>query len=175
MERARAITILWSTPVALVARTRVNLMKVLNNKMGFVAVLACAVVASATVLRADGNVKLTATSTLLNPCNGEIAMGPVDVLLSVKVSQSANGVSVKVHRSFHGELTGDDGNVYHVSSIGKGEFAATAPFYDFTFHNNVIGQGSAPDFEANGTVRVFVNANQEPTTYSASGVSVTCK
>ena len=141
---------------------------------GFAASVAV-VALSAVVLRADGNLKLTATSTLLNPCNGEVAAGPVDVLLNVKVSQSANGVSVKVHRSFHGELTGNQGNTYQVSSIGKGEFAATASFYDFPFHNNVVGHGSAPDFEAEGMVRVFVNADQEPTSYLASGVTVSCK
>jgi len=153
------------------------MMKRLNSMrwVGFAASLAGAVALSAVVVRADGNLKLTATSTLLNPCNNELASGPVDVLLNVKVNQSANGVSVKVHRSFHGELTGAQGNTYQVSSIGSAQFQATASYYDFPFHNNVIGQGSAPDFEANGMVRVFVDANQEPTGYVASGVTVTCK
>ena len=142
---------------------------------GLVASIAGAVVLSVAALHANGTLKLEKTSTLLNPCNGELVTGPVDVLLNVKVSESANGVKVKAHRSFHGELTGNQGNSYMVSSIGNAEFDATAPFYDFEFRNNVVGHGSAPDFEVIGIVRVFVDANQQPTNYGASVISSSCK
>jgi hypothetical protein len=137
--------------------------------------LLCGVAASAAAVRADGTLRLTTTSTLLNPCNGELVTGLVDVELVVQTNESNGGTHVVVHRSFHGTYTGNQGNTYKVSSIANDQLDALAPFYDLTFENNVIGHGQTPDFTAAGNLRVFVNANQEPTGYSASGVSVTCK
>ena len=133
------------------------------------------VVISAGAVGADGTLKITRTSTLFNPCNGETVSGPVDVELVVQTNESHNGTHVVVHRSFHGTLTGNQGNTYKVSSMANDQLDALAPFYDVPFENNVIGHGQVPDFTAAGTVRVFVNANQEPTGYLASGVTVACK
>jgi len=135
----------------------------------------CSAAVSGVALRADNTLKLAATSTLLNPCNSELVSGPVDVELVVAATENQNGVHVKVHRSFHGTLTGNQDNSYKVSSMANAKFDALAPFYDLTFENNVIGLGQAPDFTVTGNLRVFVNANQEPTGYSASAVAATCK
>jgi len=135
----------------------------------------CGVVVSAAAVRADGTLKITRTSTLTNPCNGEVVSGPVDVELVVQTNESNNGTHVVVHRSFHGTLTGDQGNSYKVSSIANDQLDALAPYYDLTFENNVIGLGRTPDFDIVGSLRVFVNANQEPTGYSASVSSATCR
>ena len=95
-------------------------MKVLNSKTrltGFVAMFACAVMASAVALRADGNLKMQATTTLVNPCNGETVTGLVDVLLGVHANSDGH---VKVHRSFHGTLEGNQGNTYQVRTLADG-------------------------------------------------------
>ena len=144
-------------------------MKVFN----FVAMVACAVAVSAVALKADGTLKLTATSTMVNPCNGESVTGPVDVLLGVHANSSGH---VKVHRSFHGTLEGNQGNSYQVSSIANAQFDNTFPFfYVVEGKNNVIGMGDAPDFEVTLRIRVDVDANQEPTGYAAMVTSATCK
>ena len=135
-------------------------------------VLLGCVVASAAVVRADGTLNLTVGSLQFNPCNSETATGSVDAHLLVQVSENGK---VKVHRSFHGTLAGNKGNTYQVSSIANDFFDAPQPYYDVQFHNNVIGLGDAPNFEVLGTARIFVNANQEPTGYSASGQTFICK
>lgn len=135
----------------------------------------CSAAISAAAVRADGTLKLTGTSTLVNPCNGELVTGSVDVELVVQTNESNNGTHVVVHRSFHGTLTGNQGNTYKVSSIANDQLDALASYYDLSFENNVIGHGKAPDFEVAGTLRVFVNANQEPTGYSAIASSSSCK
>ena len=136
----------------------------------------CSVAVSAAALRADGTLKLTTTSTQFNPCNGEWVTGQVDVELMVQTNEKSDGTHVVVHRSFHGTLIGDQGNTYKVSSIANDQIDGLQPFfYDVPFENNVIGQGAAPDFTATGTVRVFVNPDQEPTGYTAFGLNYTCK
>lgn len=139
----------------------------------FTAALVCSVVAATAAARADGNLKTTFNSFQFNPCNGENISGTVDVLLGVHVN--ANG-GVTVFRSFHGTLEGDQGNTYQISSVGQENFDNTFPlYYDVLFHNNVIGVGKAPNFEADATVRIFVNADQEPTGYTVFGTTFTCK
>jgi len=151
-------------------------MKVLKNRMQltqFVAVLAFGVVASAAVVTADDTLKLTATSTMVNPCNGETVTGDVDVLLGVHANSAGH---VKVHRSLHGTLVGNQGNTYQVSSIANAQFEQMFPsYYVVEGRNNVIGKGDAPDFEAVTRIRVDVNANQEPIGYAAMITSATCK
>jgi hypothetical protein len=137
--------------------------------------LLCSVAVAAVGVRADGTLKITRTSTLFNPCNGETVTGPVDVELVVQTNEKSDGTHVVVHRSFHGTLTGNQGNTYKVSSIANDQQDALAAFYDLTFENNVIGQGDAPDFKVEGNLRVFVNATQDPINYSASVTSATCK
>lgn len=136
-------------------------------------VLLGCVVASAAVVRADGTLNLPVNASNYNACNGETATGTVDAHLLVQVNENTG--QVKVHRSFHGTLTGNQGNTYQVSSIANDFFDAPAPYYDVEFHNNVAGLGGAPSFEVLGTSRIFVNANQEPTGYSASGHTFICK
>ena len=151
-------------------------MKVLNSKTrltGFVAMFACAVMASAVALRADGNLKMQATTTLVNPCNGETVTGLVDVLLGVHANSDGH---VKVHRSFHGTLEGNQGNTYQVSSMANAQFDNTFPYYYVVEGtNNVVGLGDAPDFEVSLRIRVDVNSNQEPIGYAAMSTGSTCK
>ena len=136
------------------------------------ALLGC-VVASSVALKADGALQLTANSLQFNPCNGETATGLVDVLLLVQVNEETG--QVKVHRSFHGTLTGNQGNTYQVRSIANDFFDAPQPSYEVAFHNNVTGLGEAPNFETTGTMQLFVDADQNPTGYTASSTSFTCK
>jgi hypothetical protein len=125
----------------------------------FAAALVCSVVAATAGARADGNLKTTFLSTQFNPCNGEIPSGIVDVLFGVHVNEDGG---VNVFRSFHGTLDGNQGNTYQISSVGNEHFDSTATSYDVPFHNNVVGLGKAPSFELDATVRIFVNADQEP-------------
>jgi len=124
---------------------------------------------------ADGTLMGTAHSTLLNPCNGEIVKGPVDFLLVVQTNQTAQGPHIVVHRTFHGTLQGNLGNEYEVRSVGQAEFDALSSQYALSFENNVVGKGSAPNFTATGTVTVFVDADQNPTGYSAVATGAVCK
>ena len=136
--------------------------------------LLCGLVAAAAVVKADGNLKTTGFSTLYNPCNAENVSGPVDVLLGVHVN--SDGTNVTVFRSFHGTLTGDQGNTYKVSSTANQQFDNTFQFYyDVEFHNTVTALGGGPSFETDGVTRIFVDADQNPVGYSASGVTFTCK
>jgi hypothetical protein len=148
----------------------------MRSKVGrfSLALAACLAFAGVGVL-ADGSVWITRTSTLVNPCNGELMTGLVDVHLLVQAQSDANGDHVVVHRNFSGTLTGNQGNSYKVSSIANDQFDALAPFYDLTFENNVKGHGSAPDFWVLGRMRVFVDADQNPVNYAAGVISATCK
>jgi hypothetical protein len=139
----------------------------------FVAMLAFTIVASAAAIRADGNLKLTGTSTMTNPCNGELVTGVVEVVLGVHAN--ANG-HVKVHRSFHGTLEGDEGNTYQVSSIANKQFDNTFPFfYVIEGTNHVTGLGDGPDFDVETRIRVDVDEDQQPVGYAAMVTSATCK
>lgn len=139
----------------------------------FAAALVCSVLAATAGARADGNLKSTFLSTQFNPCNGEIPSGIVDVLFGVHVNEDGG---VTVFRSFHGTLEGDQGNTYQISSVGNEHFDTTNPvYYDVPFHNNVVGLGKAPSFEADATVRIFVNADQEPINFLVFGYTPTCK
>jgi hypothetical protein len=146
-------------------------MKILKTRV--VAMVVCAVVASAAVLRADGTLKMTAISTMVNPCNGETVRGPVDVLIGVHANPNGH---VQVHRSFHGTLDGNQGNTYQVSSIANAQFDNTFPyFYVIEGRNNVIGLGGAPDFEVTLRIRVDVDADQQPVGYAAAVTGAVCK
>ena len=125
----------------------------------FVAMLTLALVASAAALRADGNLKLTGTSTLGNPCNGELLTGLVEVILGVHANVNGH---VKVHRSLHGTLEGDQGNTYQLSSVANKQFDNTFPsFYVIEGTNHVTGLGDGPDFDAEVRIRVDVDADQQ--------------
>jgi hypothetical protein len=136
-------------------------------------VLLGCVVASAAVVRADGTLNLTVGSFQFNPCNNESVRGTVDAHLVVQVNKNTG--RVKVHRSFHGTLSGNQGNTYQISSVANDFFDAPQPFYDVEYHNNVIGLGDAPDFEVWGRTQIHVNANQEPIGYAAHGHTIICK
>ena len=138
----------------------------------FGAALVCSVVAATAGARADGNLKTTFLSTQFNPCNNEIPSGIVDVLLGVHVNEDGG---VNVFRSFHGTLEGNQGNTYQISSVGNEHFDSTSSSYDVPFHNNVVGLGKTPSFELDATVRIFVNANQDPIGFIVVDPTVTCK
>jgi hypothetical protein len=44
-----------------------------------------------------------------------------------------------------------------------------------SFENNVVGQGSVPNFTVTGTVKVFVDADQNPIGYIAAVTNAVCK
>lgn len=111
----------------------------------------------------DKTFRFTGIFGLLNPCNGEITNGPIDINIVVTTTVTGNGdVKVNVHHTSHGRLTGDQGNTYQISRHAKDRFDAIAGSYDIPWTGNFIATGSAPDFTADGTVRVFVNAENEP-------------
>jgi hypothetical protein len=111
----------------------------------------------------DNTFRFTGSFGLLNPCNGEITNGPIDINIVVTTTETGNGdVKVNVHHTSHGTLTGNQGNTYQISRHAKDRFDAIATSYDIPWTGNFIATGSAPDFTADGTLRVFVNAQNEP-------------
>ena len=100
---------------------------------------------------------------LQNPCNGEMTNGTIDINIVVTSNETGNGdVKVNVHHTSHGRLTGNLGNTYQVSRHAKDRFDAIAASYDVPWTGQFIATGSAPDFTVDGTLRVLVNAENEP-------------
>jgi hypothetical protein len=112
---------------------------------------------------ADNTLRFSGTFGLQNPCNGEITNGTIDINIVVTTTQTGNGdVKVNVHHTSHGTLTGNLGNTYQISRQAKDRFDAIASSYVIPWTGEFIATGSAPDFTADGQLRVFVNAQNEP-------------
>ena len=111
----------------------------------------------------DNTINFTGSFGLVNPCNSETVSGPIEVYIVVSTAQTGNGVvKVNVHHNSHGTLTGNQGNEYQISRRSKGQFDAIASQYVIEWTGEFIGTGSAPNFTAEGTLRVLVNSENEP-------------
>ena len=115
------------------------------------------------IAKADNTVSFTGSFAVVSPCNGELASGPIDVFIVVSSSETGEGTTrVNVHHSSHASLNGSQGNVYEVSRFAMAQFDELANHYDVPWTGRFVGKGGAPDFTASGTLRVFVNAQNEP-------------
>lgn len=111
----------------------------------------------------DNTLMFTGNFGLVNPCNGELTLGPIAVKIVVTTATTGNGdVKVNVHHTSHGLLSGNQGNEYQISRHAKGQFDAIATEYVVTWSGEFIGKGSTPNFSAQGPLKVFVNAQNEP-------------
>jgi hypothetical protein len=124
----------------------------------------------------DNTTSFTGSFQLVNPCNGETVTGPIDVYIVVSTALTGNGtLKVNVHHNSHGTLNGNQGNEYQVSRRAKGQFDAISSTYVITWMGEFIGTGAAPNFTAEGTLRVFVNAQNEPTGSTLTSLSTVCR
>lgn len=112
----------------------------------------------------DNTISFSGGYGVTNPCNGELASGTIDVHIVVTTAQTGNGdVKVNVHHNSHAKMTGSLGNEYLANRRAKGQFDATSSSYVLDWFGEFIGKGSAPNFNGFGQLRVFTNANNEPT------------
>lgn len=124
----------------------------------------------------DNTTSFTGFFAVVNPCNGENVQGPIDVHIVVTDAETGNGkVKVNVHHTSHGTLAGSLGNEYQVSRQAKGKFDAIATQYVIDWSGQFIGKGAAPDFTAQGTLRVFTNAENEPLGSNLVSMTTACK
>jgi len=113
---------------------------------------------------------------LTNPCNSEFVQGTIDVFIVVTTAQTGTGeTKVNVHHHSHGSLNGNKGNEYQISRRAKGQFDAVSNSYVINWTGEFIGTGSAPNFTADGQLRVFVNAQNEPTGSQLVMMTTQCK
>jgi len=125
--------------------------------------------------KADNTVSFTGFFAVTNPCNGETASGPIEIFIVVSSTDTGGGTTlVNVHHSSHASLTGDQGNVYQVSRFAMAQFDALANHYDVPWTGVFIGKGGAPNFTATGTLRVFVNSQNEPIGSMLLSITATC-
>jgi len=104
---------------------------------------------------------------LANPCSGEIVIveGPGQTIYEENLTEDG-ATHYQINGVFRGTGTGSFGNVYHVSLRQGGQF--DAPTEDFgsyqTFLTNYkadfVSEGTAPNFSAEGTLKVFVAGGQ---------------
>jgi hypothetical protein len=111
---------------------------------------------------------------ITNPCNGEFANGPIDIVIIVNTVQNGNGTFVTVNHTSHATLIGNQGSEYQISRHAKGKFDALSNQYVIPWRGEFVGKGMAPNFTATGELRVFVNANQEPTGSQQVNVVTAC-
>ncbi len=127
------------------------------------------------IANADNTVSFTGTFAVVNPCNDELASGSIDVFIVVSSSVTGEGTTrVKVHHSSHASLNGDQGNVYQVSRFATDQFDALSNRYDVPWTGRFIGKNGAPNFTASGTLRVFVNSQNEPVGSLLLSITSTC-
>jgi hypothetical protein len=130
---------------------------------------------AAPTAKADNTVSFTGSFGAVNPCNGEIASGPIDVFIVVSSSVTGEGTTrVNVHHSSHAILNGNQGNVYQVNRFAMAQFDALANHYDVPWTGTFVGRGAAPNFTATGTLRVFVNAQNEPIGSLLLSITTSC-
>jgi hypothetical protein len=134
-----------------------------------------AVNANSTTSAFDGTATFTGSFAPINPCNGEKLNGPIEIHLVVTTAQTGNGgIMVNVHHSSHGVLSGNLGNEYEVSRTAKGRFDAFSNSYVIPWRGEFVGKGTAPNFVAEGTLRVIVNTNNDPIGSQLVMMNATC-
>jgi hypothetical protein len=111
---------------------------------------------------------------ITNPCNGEFASGPIDIVIVVNTAETGNGTFVTVNHTSHATLIGNTGSEYKISRHAKGKFDALSNQYVIPWRGEFVGKGAAPNFTATGELRVSVNADQEPTGSQQVNVVTTC-
>ena len=137
-------------------------------KANFILVAIAAMLLSMTPVSAapsttDNTFRFEGTFTLQNPCNNEVVSGPIYINIVVTTTVTGNGeTKVNVHHTSHGLLTGNAGNEYQISRVAKGQFDAISGSYVIPWTGQFIGKGDAPNFEADATLRVFVDTNNNP-------------
>jgi len=130
----------------------------------------------------DKTIQFTGGFGITNPCNGEFVNGPIQVNIVVNTAQTANGPFVTINHSSQGTLLGyrlppltdPTGNEYQISRHAKGKFNAFSSQYIIPWRGEFVGKGTAPNFSATGELRVFVNAEQEPTGSNLVNVTTAC-
>jgi hypothetical protein len=113
---------------------------------------------------------------VVSPCNGELVLfaGEVDIILHA--NQGGNGGHVVISDHTHATGTGDQGNGYILSGVGSGQF--DVPTVDGTylvpFHVEILTEGAAPNFAADGIDTVVVSGGQVTAFFVSSVTSTTC-
>lgn len=100
---------------------------------------------------------------LLNPCNNEgvSVTGPVKIVYH-EVEPGGGDEEYSLHLTFSGDGVGNQGNQYRMSFIANEQFSApTEDFGSFQtfvmpFRANFVSRGGAPNFELEGSIKVFV-------------------
>jgi hypothetical protein len=96
---------------------------------------------------------------IYNPCNNLVVFvnGPNTIEYHENATEHG-AVHVALHMRFEG--VGQDSNQtpYTATFYAHGQFDSVASSYDLPFRSVWAGQGNAPSFLMNGTVRVFVAA-----------------
>jgi len=113
----------------------------------------------------------------VSPCNGESVPfnGEIDVI--VHGNQTPGGVHVVISDNTHGTGTGSQGNGYILSAQGNDQFdvATVDGVYVVPFHAEIISEGAAPNFSADGTDEVIVSGGQVTAFFLLSVTSTTCE
>lgn len=133
--------------------------------------------ASSNAVPSDKTLRFSGPFNMINPCNSELISGTIDINIVVTTTRTGNGnVKVNVHHTSHGLMTGVvSGDEYRVSRHAKGQFDAISNQYIVNWTGEFIGKGAAPNFSADATLRVFVNADNEPIgSQGLLPVSTTC-
>jgi hypothetical protein len=166
------------------SRSRVKRLLTALLMMFFVAAFMPVMQRSTTILASapqscEGTSRVTIPGAvnIVNRCNGEAlaATGPVSIVFHSN-ERGDGGTHSNIHLKLKGEVTGNQGNEYILNLVANGQFDAPSgtdgqrQYYDLPFHAEVISEGSAPNLEFEGTVRVFV-LNCEPVT--ATIISIT--
>ena len=114
---------------------------------------------------------------VLSPCNGEFVPFDGEVDEIVHGNQNPKGVHVVISGNTHGTGTGNQGNSYILSSQASDQFdvATVDGVYVVPFHAEIISEGAAPNFSAEGTSEVIVSGGQATAVFVLSVTSTTCE
>jgi hypothetical protein len=97
-----------------------------------------------------------------NPCNNLLvtATGPVN--LQVHTVENANKVAVSINGKLKLEGADTQGNAYKTSFQMNANFDAKASQYVVPYNAVFVGQGGAPNFKADGEIRIYVDPTGKP-------------
>lgn len=121
------------------------------------------------------------TAGLHNPCNGEnlSVSGPLDI--QYHENAGGGGTHYAVHLTFKGTGSGSQGNSYRTSFVANQQFdtpsgpTPNGMYFDVPFHAQIISQGSASNFSAEGTLRVTVVNGSAVGAHFTSFAATKCK
>lgn len=121
---------------------------------GAAAVALSAIVAGAAQARTQHD-SFSGGIAVTNPCDGQLASVSGKVYVQVNENQTGNGGQ---HASVHLRFDGTSGS-YAARYEGSAQFDAISSTYNVPFHATWVGLGSASDFNADGTARVFMTGD----------------